>query len=113
MSPRLPRTFAPVLSLATVATVLFAPAPASRQEGSDTSQFVSALSRGPLVAAGVAFAGGLLTSMTPCVWPMIAITVSVFGAQETKSRAQGAALSASFVLGMAPPSSPDSASGAR
>jgi thiol:disulfide interchange protein DsbD len=32
---------------------------------------------------------------------MIGITVSVFGAQEAKSRAQGAALSGMFVLGMA------------
>ena len=85
----------------TLVTVLPALAFAATPEGSDTTQFASALSRGPLVAAGVAFAGGLLTSMTPCVWPMIAITVSVFGAAQTKSRAQGAALSGSFVLGMA------------
>jgi thiol:disulfide interchange protein DsbD len=89
-------------ALAAFALVLVTPVLAfAAPEGSDTSQFASALSRGPLVAAGVAFAGGLLTSMTPCVWPMIAITVSVFGAAQTKSRAQGAALSGSFVLGMA------------
>ena len=39
------------------------------------------------------------TSLTPCVYPMIAITVSVFGAKEAKSRWQGALLSLAFVLG--------------
>jgi thiol:disulfide interchange protein DsbD len=93
------------LALLALAVILLAPATAFAQEattGSDTGQFAAALANhGPVVAAGVALLGGLLTSMTPCVWPMIAITVSVFGAQETKSRAQGAALSGSFVLGMA------------
>jgi thiol:disulfide interchange protein DsbD len=49
---------------------------------------------------GVSFAAGLLTSLTPCVYPMIVITVSVFGAREAKSKAQGAALSGMFVLGI-------------
>ena len=39
-------------------------------------------------------------SLTPCVYPMIAITVSVFGARESKTRFEGAALSAAFVLGI-------------
>lgn len=47
------------------------------------------------------FGAGLLTSLTPCVYPMIAITVSVFGARKAKSRAEGAALSGAFVLGIA------------
>ena len=48
----------------------------------------------------LAFVLGLLTSLTPCVYPMIAITVSVFGAKQAKSRLQSAGLSAMFVLGM-------------
>jgi thiol:disulfide interchange protein DsbD len=47
------------------------------------------------------FGAGLLTSLTPCVYPMIAITVSVFGAREAKSRREGALLSLAFVLGIA------------
>src|ERR1019366_1180016 len=43
---------------------------------------------------------GLATSLTPCVYPMIAITVSVFGAKEAKSRLQGIMLSAVFVAGI-------------
>jgi thiol:disulfide interchange protein DsbD len=51
-------------------------------------------------AAG-AFVGGLLTCLTPCVYPMIAITVSVFGAKQAKSRQQAVMLSLSFVMGIA------------
>ncbi len=62
--------------------------------------FTEALQKGPLFAALVAFVGGLLTSLTPCVYPMIAITVSVFGARQTKSRREAFALSTFFVLGI-------------
>ena len=46
-------------------------------------------SKGPLFGALGAFVGGLLTAATPCIYPMIAITVSIFGAREAKSRAAG------------------------
>lgn len=49
----------------------------------------------------LAFGAGVATSLTPCVYPMIAVTVSVFGARQAKSRSEGALLSTSFVLGMA------------
>jgi thiol:disulfide interchange protein DsbD len=41
-----------------------------------------------------------LASLTPCVYPMVAVTVSVFGASQAKSRWQGASLSLAFVLGI-------------
>lgn len=53
------------------------------------------------LALAALFGGGIGTSLTPCVYPMIAITVSVFGARQAKSRLEGALLSTSFVLGMA------------
>lgn len=62
--------------------------------------FQSAVARSPLEAALVALIGGLLVSLTPCVYPMIAITVSVFGANRARSRWQGAGLSAAFVVGI-------------
>src|SRR6202035_3863685 len=68
--------------------------------GSDTAAFQRALARGTLFALGASYAFGLSTSLTPCVYPMIAITVSVFGAKEAKSRWQGALLSLTFVLGI-------------
>jgi len=52
-------------------------------------------------ALGLVFAAGLATSLTPCVYPMIVITVSVFGARQAKSRFEGAMLSTAFVLGIA------------
>ncbi|HEY4104963.1 MAG TPA: cytochrome c biogenesis protein CcdA [Polyangiaceae bacterium] len=67
-------------------------------EASDA--FTQALGKGPLYAALAAFAGGFLASLTPCVYPMVAITVSVFGAAQAKSRWQGASLSLAFVLGI-------------
>lgn len=52
-------------------------------------------------ALGLVFLAGVGTSLTPCVYPMIAITVSVFGARQANTRREGARLSALFVLGMA------------
>jgi thioredoxin:protein disulfide reductase len=62
--------------------------------------FTEALSKGPVYAALAALAGGFVVSLTPCVYPMVAVTVSVFGAREAKSRWEGAALSGAFVLGI-------------
>lgn len=62
--------------------------------------FTRALSQGPIAAALAAFAGGLLVSLTPCVYPMVAVTVSVFGAKQTSNRRQGILLSSAFVLGI-------------
>ena len=45
--------------------------------GSDTGAFQRALEHGALGALGASYAFGLATSLTPCVYPMIAITVSV------------------------------------
>ncbi|MCA9603485.1 MAG: disulfide bond formation protein DsbD, partial [Myxococcales bacterium] len=53
------------------------------------------------VALGTVFLAGVATSLTQCVYPMIAIPVSVFGATEAKSKTHGAALSLAYVLGMA------------
>ncbi len=62
----------------------------------------AALSHGSLWSTvAITFGAGVATSLTPCVYPMIAITVSVFGARETKSRREAAFLSSAFVLGMA------------
>lgn len=79
---------------------LAAAATASSAAPASPDAFTAALARGPLYAAGAALLGGLLVSLTPCVYPMVAVTVSVFGARESKSRWQGALLSAAFVLGI-------------
>ncbi|MBZ0117625.1 MAG: disulfide bond formation protein DsbD, partial [Sandaracinaceae bacterium] len=66
-----------------------------------TAQFEQALGVGNWsVVLGIAFVFGLGTSLTPCVYPMIGITVSVFGASEAKTKLHGAFLSTMYVLGI-------------
>src|SRR5690606_21690510 len=85
-----------LLSLLLPCSVLLWVLPAAAAQA---STFDDALARGPLVLALSAFGFGALVSLTPCVYPMVAITVSVFGATNAKSRLQSFALSAAFVLG--------------
>jgi thioredoxin:protein disulfide reductase len=59
------------------------------------------LAQGSVLAFAMAFAGGVLTSLTPCVYPLIPVTVSIFGAKRTSSRAGAMGLSALYVLGIA------------
>src|SRR6266478_9485419 len=56
------------------------------------------------VSAGtfaILFLAGVLTSLTPCVYPLIPITVGVFGARQAEHRARSVALSATYVGGIA------------
>lgn len=66
----------------------------------DADKFAKAMDENPLYGSLIAFGAGLGTCLTPCVYPMIAITVSVFGAKQAKSRAQAMLLSTSFVVGI-------------
>ena len=86
--------------LATVVLASLILHPSNVQASSGTDSFSRALAQGPLAAALAAFAGGLLVSLTPCVYPMVAVTVSVFGAKKTQSRWQGIGLTFAFVMGM-------------
>lgn len=52
------------------------------------------------VAVGVIFLGGFLTSLTPCVYPLIPITVGVFGARQADSRGKALLLTTAYVVGM-------------
>jgi thioredoxin:protein disulfide reductase len=88
-------------ALAAAAVVMLLPGLAwAADGGSDTGAFQRALAHGAFVALGASYLFGLATSLTPCVYPMIAITVSVFGAKEAKTRVQGLLLSLTFVLGI-------------
>ena len=44
---------------------------------------------------------GFLTALTPCVYPMIPITVSIFGARAGVPRGRALALATAYVLGIA------------
>lgn len=67
----------------------------------DAAGFDAAIAEGDLlVALALTFGAGVLTSLTPCVYPMIPITVAVFGAQKT-TKLRGFLLSLAFVEGIA------------
>lgn len=69
--------------------------------GGAVDRFAEALDQGWIWAYLLAFAFGFLTSLTPCVYPMIPITVAVFGAKgEAVSRRKAFALASCYVLGM-------------
>lgn len=64
-------------------------------------KFAKALSKGWIWAYLFAFAFGFLTSLTPCVYPMIPITVAVFGARDdTVTRGKAFMLATAYVVGM-------------
>jgi cytochrome c-type biogenesis protein len=66
------------------------------------SQFDSYLQSSLLASVLIAFIGGLLASLTPCVYPMIPITAGVIGhANLGGSKGRGFLLSLTYVLGMA------------
>lgn len=64
------------------------------------SEFEAARSKGWLMAFLFAFGTGVVTSLTPCVYPMIPIVVGIFGAKEAGSRLRAFGLATMYVLGM-------------
>lgn len=58
------------------------------------------LQAGSFSAVFVVFAAGVLTSFTPCVYPMIPVTVTYIGAASAGSRRRAVTLSLVYVLGM-------------
>ncbi len=59
------------------------------------------LETGSLAAIFVVFASGVLTSFTPCVYPMIPVTVTYIGGAAAGNRRRAVSLSVVYVLGMA------------
>ena len=61
------------------------------------------LSSSPLLAIGVLFWAGALTSLTPCIYPMIPITASVIAgaSRENAPRARIVGLTLTYVVGLA------------
>lgn len=55
----------------------------------------------PLLGLGASFLGGVLVSFSPCVYPLIPITLGVVGATKTSSHLKGFLISLTFVLGVA------------
>ncbi len=81
-----------------LANVEFAAPPGST---GDEGSLARALSGGQVwLAFLLVFAGGILTSLTPCVYPLIPITVSVFGANESAGFLKSFLLSVIYVIGI-------------
>jgi thiol:disulfide interchange protein DsbD len=59
------------------------------------------LEAGSIAALLVVFAAGVLTSFTPCVYPMIPVTVTYIGGASAGKRSRAVSLSAVYVLGLA------------
>ncbi|MEM7416898.1 MAG: cytochrome c biogenesis protein CcdA [Gemmatimonadota bacterium] len=62
-----------------------------------------ALSNSPLLALGAMFGAGVLTSLTPCVYPMIPITSAVIAgtAREDQSKWRTVSLTLTYAVGLA------------
>jgi thiol:disulfide interchange protein DsbD len=65
-----------------------------------TDQFAQAAGRGMASAFAFALTAGLLTALTPCVYPMIPITISIFGGRGV-SRRRSFGLATLYVAGIA------------
>lgn len=66
------------------------------------SGFEEAMAKGLFFAFVFVFLGGVLTSLTPCVYPMIPITLAVIGARaKGQTRVKSFSLSVTYVLGIA------------
>lgn len=57
----------------------------------------------PLAAVGLLFAAGLVTSLSPCIWPMIPITIGLLGgtARSDAPRSRVVGLTLTYILGLA------------
>jgi thiol:disulfide interchange protein DsbD len=71
----------------------------------DLADLPALLSNRPQLALPLVFLGGVLTSLTPCIYPMIPITVSLVGGQSVgaapRPRWHALALTLTYVAGLA------------
>jgi thiol:disulfide interchange protein DsbD len=71
----------------------------------DFSGISAQLSSSPALAIGLLFVAGVLTSLTPCIYPMIPITAAIVGGQsvgeERAPRARTVVLTLAYVVGLA------------
>src|SRR2546423_22640 len=70
----------------------------------DFSGISGQLSNNPLIALPVLFVAGVLTSFTPCIYPMIPITAAIVGGQsvgDVMPKSRTIRLTLTYVLGLA------------
>jgi cytochrome c-type biogenesis protein len=66
-----------------------------------TNNLEAAIQSAPLFAILISLLAGIVTSFTPCVYPLIPITVGFIGAKGSKTRLRGFYLSLMYVIGLA------------
>ena len=54
-----------------------------------TNNLETAIQSAPIVAIFISLAAGIATSFTPCVYPLIPITVGLIGAKGSTTRLRG------------------------
>jgi len=81
--------------------IQFGSKPDSKPVTSESGKFSRALSKGYFWAFLFVFLGGIATSLTPCVYPLIPITVGIFGANAATRRVKSFLLSLTYVFGIA------------
>lgn len=77
------------------------PTPGAGSSDEQAGRLKDAMSRGGVWWFLALFVGGLLLNLTPCVFPMLGITVSIFGARRKAPLAQVLGLAVVYVLGIA------------
>jgi len=65
------------------------------------SAFQAHLQAGSPLAFAIAFLGGILVSFTPCIYPVLPVTVGYIGSRTGGSRRRAFLLSAAYAVGMA------------
>ena len=71
----------------------------------DFTHISTQLSSSPLTALPILFIAGVLTSLAPCIYPMIPITAAIVGGsavgEAPRPRSRTVALTLTYVLGLA------------
>ncbi len=85
------------------ATAQAQPAASAEQAGTTAANAAETPKKedyGSLLAFLALFFAGVITSFTPCVYPVIPVTIAIFGAKKAKSKFQGFLLSLCYVQGI-------------
>lgn len=62
-------------------------------------EITSIVSKSPILSIGIAYIAGVATSLTPCIYPLIPVTVGVIGARATR-KLKSFTLSLLYVFGL-------------
>jgi len=76
------------------------PRPGGSNAGTVQNQLEAALARGGIGWLVALFVGGLLLNLTPCVFPMLGVTVSIFGARRKEPVPKVVTTAVLYVLGI-------------